>query len=281
MYHENGDFGQVRLASLVPTLQSEGLFSLHSVGWHKCNDHYQISHPDGNDDHLILITTGGCGFMEIEGLPYELPAGTIAFIPRNVANRYGTPKGGLWEFYWLHPCGSAANSFLDAVTRRGSFLKRFSTDRDYAPRMEKLLSLCTERTDDTSLYLSQKLSELLHLAALDLCAKPKSVSLSTHVISYIEQHYDEPVKVEDIAGTLFISSAHLIRIYKKEHGCTPHQYLLRYRLLSAAELLKFSELQVKEIAAQVGFSSSSHFSSCFYKRYGCTPLQYQEQASIK
>ena len=94
MYHENGDFGQVRLASLVPTLQSEGLFSLHSVGWHKCNDHYQISHPDGNDDHLILITTGGCGFMEIEGLPYELPAGTIAFIPRNVANRYGTPKGG-------------------------------------------------------------------------------------------------------------------------------------------------------------------------------------------
>lgn len=219
--------------------------------------------------------------MKIEETEYELPAGTIAFIPRGVANSYGTPKKGLWEFYWIHPCGSAANGLLDAVTRRGSFVKKFNADRDYAQRIEKLISLCTERTDDTSLYLSQKLSELLHFAALDLCAGPKSVSLSTNVISYIEQHYNEPLKLEDIAGTLFVSTAHLIRIFKKENGCTPHQYLLKYRLLSAAELLKYSELQIKEIAAQVGFSSSSHFSSCFYKRYGCTPMQYQEQFFIK
>lgn len=281
MYHENGDFGQVRLASIIPTLQNKGLFALHSIGWHKCNDRYQIFHPGGSEDHLLLITVGGCGHMKLEDTDYDLPAGTVAFIPRNVPCSYGTPKDGLWEFYWVHPGETVANEFLDAIARRCFFLREFNSDHDYAQRMEKLLSLCQKHTDDSSLTISQKLSELLHLIAFDLCEKPQSVSLSNHVISYIEQHYDEPLRIEDIAGSLFISTAHLTRIFKRENGCTPHQYLMKYRLLSAAELLKFSELQVKEIASLVGFSSSSHFISSFTKRYGCTPVQYQEQTMGK
>lgn len=278
MYHENGDFGQVRLASIIPTLQNKGLFTLHSIGWHKCNDRYQISRPEGSEEHLILITIGGCGHMKLKGVDYDLPAGTVAFLPRGVPCSYGTPRNGLWEFYWIHPEETMANEFLDALSRRCSFLEKFNVDHDYARRMEKLLSLCQKHTDDSSLAISQKLSELLHLIAFDLCEKPQSASLSNRVISYIEQHYDEALRIEDIAASLFVSTAHLTRTFKRENGCTPHQYLIKYRLLSAAELLKFSELQVKEIAAQVGFSSSSHFSSCFYKRYGCTPMQYQEQA---
>ncbi len=281
MYHENGDFGQVRLTSIVPTLQNKGLFALHSLGWHKCNDRYRISHPEGSKDHLILITVGGCGHMKLNGTDYDLPAGTVAFLPRDVPCSYGTPQNGLWEFYWLHPGERMANEFLDAVACRCFFLKEFNLDHDYAQRMEKLLSLCQKHTGGSSLAISQKLSELLHLIAFDLCEQPQSVSLSNRVISYIEQHYDEALRIEDIAASLFVSTAHLTRTFKQENGCTPHQYLMKYRLLSAAELLKFSGLQVKEVASMVGFSSSSHFISCFTKRYGCTPAQYQEQTSGK
>ena len=281
MYHENGDFGQVRMASIVPTLQNQGLFSLESVGWHRCNDRYQWSRPQGSEEHLILITVGGCGHMTLEGTEYDLPAGTVAFIPRNVPNSYGTPSGKIWEFFWMHPTGIVANEFLDAVARRCFFVREFNADHDFSKRMEKLLSLCQTYTDNSPLKISQKVSELLHLIAFDLCEKPQSESLSAQVISFLEQHYEEPVRIEDIAGSLFVSTAHLTRVFKKENGCTPHQYLMRYRLLTAAELLKFSELQVQEIADRVGFSSSSHFISAFLKRYGCTPVQYQEQSAGK
>lgn len=278
MYNVTGDFGQVCSVSLVPTLQSEGLFTLHHVGWHECNDLYQISRPGGCGDHLLLVTVKGCGSMTVDGSSYRLPAGTVGFIPRDVPNSYGTPKSGLWEFYWLHPCGTACNGFLDALARKGAFTGKIDPDRFYERRIEKLMNLCADHTELSPLLISQQLGELLHLTAIDLSLGQTARPLSSHVISYIEQHYSEPIRLEQLAASLFISPAHLIRVFKKENGCTPHQYLLTYRLLMAAQLLKYSDLRVQEIAARVGFSSSSHFGSCFYKRYGCTPVQYQEQS---
>ncbi len=91
MYHGAGNFGQVRVAGLVPTLRSKGLFSLNSVGWHRCNDLYQITRPQGCEFPLLLITTGGCGAMSIQGTSRALPPGSLAFIPRNIPNSYRTP----------------------------------------------------------------------------------------------------------------------------------------------------------------------------------------------
>lgn len=61
MYHENGDFGLVRMVTLLPTPQSRSLFSLHTIGWHRCNDLYRITRPNGCETHLVLITTKGRG----------------------------------------------------------------------------------------------------------------------------------------------------------------------------------------------------------------------------
>lgn len=68
MYHENGDFGLVRMVTLLPTPQSRSLFSLHTIGWHRCNDLYRITRPNGCETHLVLITTKGRG-----GAPAERP----------------------------------------------------------------------------------------------------------------------------------------------------------------------------------------------------------------
>jgi len=46
MYQVNGEFGEVRLAQLLPMMRNTNLFSTHSLGWHKCNELYQISRPE-------------------------------------------------------------------------------------------------------------------------------------------------------------------------------------------------------------------------------------------
>jgi len=278
MYHESGDFGQVRMATIVPTLRNRGLFSLSSVGWHKCNDLYNISRPNGCENSLILITTGGCGFMTINGSGFSLPHGSLAFIPRNTPNSYLTPKGGTWEFYWLHPCGHTSEAFLDSIAQRQVYLGRFNPENLYERRFDMLMKLCAM---NSPLYISQNLSELLHLVALDLLGGQERTSLAVRAIAYIEEHYREDLRLDELSNQLFISVAHLIRVFKRDNGCTPHQYLLTYRLMRAAQLLKYSDLQIQQIANSVGFSSPSHFGRCFFNHYGCTPLKYQKQFSIK
>lgn len=279
MYHVNGDFGQVRLVSLMPLPQSDGLFSVQSVGWHRCNDRYCITRPQGGDIDLLLITVQGRGVLRLGNKEYSLTAGSVALIPRGVPCSYFTPKDSLWEFYWMHPTGSAAKNFLDTVSKRGEFIAEFEPGYGYQQRMETLLTLCAKHEPDFEWRVSEKVSELLHRMAVSLLEKPSPRTLSSRAITYMEQHFREPVTLDEIAQSLFVSTAHFIRAFKKETGITPHQYLTEHRLLFAAQLLEYSDSRVEEVAAQVGFSSSSLFISNFRRRYGCTPLQYREMVS--
>ena len=276
MYHVNGNYGEVRLAHL-PIRRNTNLFSTHGLGWHKCNELYQISRPMGSRTHLLFFTVSGRGTMCVDGQEYTLLPGSVAFIPRQTANSYRTPAGGLWEFYWLHPTGAPCDCFLDEIAKSGHLLSRADPLHRYAERMEEILALCSGHAPQNELVLSQKLSDLLHLAAIDLSGKPDGASLSDRAITYIEQNFRKHISLEDIAGPLFISPVHLIRLFKKDVGCTPHQYLIRYRLAAAAQLLKFSDQNVEAIAADVGFSSASLFISNFRRHYNCTPVQYHEK----
>ncbi|MBP3334312.1 MAG: AraC family transcriptional regulator [Clostridia bacterium] len=277
MYSVNGGFGEVRLISGQSLQQNSGLFSFTVAGWHRCNDLYKISRPNGNSSHLLIFTVGGCGFMEINGKDYSLPAGSVALIPRDLPNSYQTPQNGSWEFYWIHPSSGLSEQFFDSIARKGIYAGAASHDHAYRTLMEDLISVCKRRAPQTSIHVSQKLGDIFHFAAIDLQENSAVETVAERAVAYIEKNFSKNILLEDIASLLFISTTHLIRIFKKDVGCTPHRYLINYRLLIGADLLKFSQLSVDEISSRVGFSSASQFISSFRQAYGCTPRSYREK----
>ena len=280
MYSTNGGFGQVRLSNLLHTHSNQHLFSLFQVGWHKCNDRYRISRFHGGETHLLLFTLRGNGFLRMKGKRYNLTAGTIAFVPRNIPCSYGTVSGGLWEFYWIHPNGDLATTFLDGISRSEQYLALGCVDYPYERRLESLLSLCAQTEPNTDLLISQQVSELLHHVSMQLTDLSGNSSFSQRAIQYIEQHYAQKTTVQEIADSLFVSVPHLIRVFKKEMGYTPHEFLTEYRLNVVTHYLEFGDQSVETIAEQTGFSSSIHFISSFRKLYGCTPVQYREMTKV-
>lgn len=58
---------------------------------------------------------------------------------------------------------------------------------------------------------------------------------------YIENHYTVDIKIPDLANKFNYSKEHLIRQFKKSIGCTPHQYLIRYRVNIALERIAKGE----------------------------------------
>lgn len=275
MYNVNGDFGEVRIASMAVPKNSSGLFMLGNVGWHRCNDLYHIERPNGSRQHLIMVTVNGCGSMRVEGKEYKLVPGSIAFIPRNTECEYRTPDGGEWEFYWLHPRGSFAELFLDGIVEKCASLCQKSA-YDYRDIMEDIIALCFDRTADGHIRISQKISEVLHYTALTLLESSYEPSAAERATRYINEHFSENITNRTVARQVFVSENHLIRVFKKELGCTPHRYLINYRIMMAKVLLRSCNMSIEEIARRVGFYSSSQFIMCFKKVCGCTPNKYRE-----
>ena len=82
--------------------------------------------------------------------------------------------------------------------------------------------------------------------------------------------------LDDLADISTVSPSHLIRLFKRQMGTTPHDYLMRYRITRAKELLAETALTSATIARQVGFSSESNFSYRFSKVVGQSPREYRQ-----
>lgn len=96
-------------------------------------------------------------------------------------------------------------------------------------------------------------------------------------MDYIGQHYgDQNISVGEIAQHLGLSESHLSHLFRKETDYTIMNYLTRYRIHKAMELLRDCRLKVYEIAERVGYRDITYFSSTFKKVVGMSPSEFQD-----
>lgn len=96
-------------------------------------------------------------------------------------------------------------------------------------------------------------------------------------MDYIGSHYSDPnITVGEIAQHLGLSEGHLSHTFKKETDYTLLNYLTRYRIHKAMELLRDCRLKVYEVAEQVGYKDITYFSATFKKLVGMSPSEYQD-----
>ncbi|MDO4288657.1 MAG: AraC family transcriptional regulator [Eubacterium sp.] len=106
--------------------------------------------------------------------------------------------------------------------------------------------------------------------------KHKSQKHLTHqVVSYLENHYTEPLIIEDLAAMACLSERQFRRLFTEQYGLSPKQYCLNLRLKESCYLLKTTELSIREISSKTGFEDANYFSRQFKKHTGFTPKEYR------
>ncbi len=93
---------------------------------------------------------------------------------------------------------------------------------------------------------------------------------------YVTANLAEPLHLTDLAQHLNTSVRHLCRTLKAATGLSPHQFVMRYRLEQARQLLARSELSLDEIAEASGFADRSHLSSAMRNVFNVTPSQIRQ-----
>lgn len=91
------------------------------------------------------------------------------------------------------------------------------------------------------------------------------------VVEYLHHRYGEKVTVDEMAAVAAMSPSHFSRVFRKETGHSPLNYLIDLRLAKARRLLVSGETCVTSVALRCGFASHSHFTDTFRKRFGCPP----------
>ncbi len=109
-------------------------------------------------------------------------------------------------------------------------------------------------------------------------ARPKHPPRPEHqairrVRDYLAAHLADKVSLDDLAETANLSRYHLLRVFKRATGVSPHSYHLQLRVAAARRLLRQGQA-IAEVAQDTGFTDQSHFTNTFRQMLGATPGQY-------
>lgn len=99
---------------------------------------------------------------------------------------------------------------------------------------------------------------------------------TSKMLEYIKTCYAQKISINDLSEKYGISSTYLNIKFKKETNYTFNDFLNRYRVLQAVELLKQDKLKVYEIGETVGFQDYKYFILVFKKYMGCSPGKFRE-----
>jgi AraC-like DNA-binding protein len=92
---------------------------------------------------------------------------------------------------------------------------------------------------------------------------------------YMDEYSTEPLTLATVARAAGLSAFHFLRSFRAALGVTPHQYLLRRRLVHAAEMLLETQAPVTAIAYDVGFQDLANFIRTFHRAVGCSPRAFR------
>lgn len=98
----------------------------------------------------------------------------------------------------------------------------------------------------------------------------------TQLSDYISQHLDT-ISLDSAAKSVDLSSDYVSRLFRKQMGISFSEYVHKIRMESASSLTRNVNLQINEIASQLGYHNAKNFSRAFRNYYGLTPMEYRKK----
>lgn len=296
--------------TIVPpnlSLSRQAKFSILYSHWH-------------SEFELLYLSRGECVFV-IGGDEYPLSAGEAVFVPANALHSaYRTSNDRETVFYAAvfsrqllgDPADLISEKYISPVMSGEMIINTVFNRRepwqaevidlligimslyDYSPYDNDPLSgkhpELFLKDDEYGAEISVK-SDLLKIWKILVCHSNRSLQIRgkerkngervRQVISFIHQHYSEPLTLERMASEVYMSREYFSRVFKEQTHQSPFEYLTRYRVSRAMELLEQSDLSVTEIAGKCGFAQAGYFNAKFSEIAGCTPTAYRKGAKYR
>lgn len=114
-----------------------------------------------------------------------------------------------------------------------------------------------------------------------LRAEWKSTRRIKQALSYMEEHYDRLLSIQEMGKEMGMSPTYFSRFFRKSTGQTFHSYLTSIRLCRAREVLLEGEESVTGTALSCGFPNVKSFIEVFKREYGFTPAQYRRRMQLE
>lgn len=242
---------------------------------------------------IFYLVSGECKVF-IDHNIYTFNKGDIAIVPAGTLHKTDYTGKGIHEriiisftleqVHWLN--GYTGENTVEDFLSKSDVFSIPDRRRDYVETvMNKLLFEKNNPDILSSAFISTSLSELLLF--IMRCKKfednvVKEIDTNNQIMqeiaTYIYNHYNEPLMLDDIAHKFNLSRSYLSKKFKASTGFGFKEYMINIRIKKACELLLGTNKTITEIAFECGFNDSNYFGDAFRRIKGVSPHKYRKNA---
>ncbi|KAF1303943.1 AraC family transcriptional regulator [Enterococcus sp. JM9B] len=240
-------------------------------------DQDPITRPQGYPYIHWLHTQEGAGEVSVDGKSFILEKNKSILINRSVPHTY-VPTTEKWLTAYFTFGGALAAEIL-TLLGIGDYLLL----NEPLPELNHFIEHLAKEIDVDDPAAPLKTSGMIYsflMLIKEVTANQthgnKYGELIQPVVQYMNDHFAETIRNEDLAKLVGYSPQYLSKLFKETYQLSPYQYLLELRLRKAKELLANDALlPIQEISERVGFNDVSYFIAAFKRSEQMTPKNFR------
>lgn len=232
-------------------------------------------------EYQLVYITGGMGMFYDESGSSVIVPGTMILLRPGYRHSYHPNKDIGWTEYYIGFNGPEFKSTIDRFfgDRKGPV--ELGLSATIVDLYEQALFYAEHQSEQTMPLLHSIVMHILALMNYNLCNRNKENDKVTeavnHVKQYMANHLSEQIDIEALASSMGMSYTWLRRMFRKNTGLAPAQYLQQLRLHSSMYYLRNTSLPVKNVAFECGFKTPEYFCAVFQSAAGMSPGAYRSR----
>ena len=232
----------------------------------------------------MRLTSYSSHFHDCWELVYQLNGESRTVVGKEI---FTAVAGSIWLIPPFTPhSGVSREGFRDFSvkirnTGFGSFVLVRDRNNDILTLLSMLQRIMTERGEGYTVTADALFETVCAMVKKEVGSQNESPAVRRLKTVLYENISEPDFRLRDAMNESGFDKDHLRRLFKRETGKTPLEYLTELRITRAKQLLERSDdITVSAVAESVGFSDSLYFSTCFKKKVGFSPSEYRNRAKI-
>lgn len=260
----------------TPSNMAKSMFFYLKVAGHFfCSTGYSVNRNDYSS-FLLMYIKKGSGSILLDNKTYVAKENDVILIDCHKPHMYSSDN---FEILWIHFDGSMSKQYFELLYDRYGCVFSLKTSTIIPNYLniifEEFKKDIIPNEPLVSCYIQRMLTELILISTDTRNEDIDKVSPVARVISFIQDNYKNKLTLEELSSKVNLSPYYFSRMFKKEVGYSPYEFIIMVRLNEAKRLLKGTISPIKEIAFSTGFNSESNFVTCFKNNTNVTPKGFR------
>ncbi len=219
---------------------------------------------------MISVLEGDISIM-LEGRSYRLTENQTVIIPPLFYHTITANKNGLYRRVTaLFDLSAIPGVLQSKFEKRGADIVISAP-----PQIKELKRICQEK--ETSFYAPLAYSLMVQILYNDVLHEqpknePAEDGFLKEIISYIDTHLSEKIKLDDLAKHASRSKSSVCHLFEEKMKISPKQYIIQKKLAFAAKIIRDGTLPT-HAAMQIGYDNYSDFYRMYQKCFGTSPTK--------